>query len=475
MLAAPAGAQEAISWAQAERLQAASAPLAAAADHEANAAELTARSLDTLRRPSVTLSAQAVAYEKTLSVDLSGVRERTADRFGPYLDGLPGQFPSDLQGIAAQVASRIDAALPGLLGAIPDTLDYEANGTLFRPSVSAFMPLYMGGAIPALQDGAGAAARAARARADAARNLGRVDLARIYFGQSLAEGLEAAARDQLEAMEKHLSDTEAFYRAGVLPRRRVLEVTVVRDAAARNLERASLDRTRAEAALARVLGTEGGIEASTPLFVHSSPLASAETYASAATAHHPRVREAEALRGVAEAGVRLARARSLPQAYAFGNYGIDGTDSGPTEPDWIAGVGVRWSLLSPVSRSKTEAAAREREAAAIAGEEAARRAIETEIADAWALAEAARRSFLSLESSLAAAEENARVAAIAYREGEGTASDLLDARAALTTARTQRLAAAYEYDVALAVLMAASGTMDQYGDAIARADKRIAP
>lgn len=475
VLADPAAAQEAVSWTQAERMHEASAPLALAADHEATAAELTARSLDTLRRPTVTLSAQAIAYEKTLSVDLDGLRDRTTEGFAPYLESLPGQFPTDLQGIVTQVANRIDAALPGLLDTIPDALDYEANGTLVRPSLSAFMPIYTGGAIPALQEGAGAAARAARARADAARNLGRVNLARTYFGQTLARGLEATALDQLEAMDAHLANAEAFFRAGVLPRRRVLEVQVVRDVAARNVERASLDRARAEAALARQLDRDTPVDASTPLFVHSSPLAPAETFAAAATADHPRVREAQALQGVADAGVDLARARSRPQAYAFGNYGIDGSDSGPTEPDWIAGVGVRWALLSPVSRSKTEAAARERAAAARAGEDAARRAIEAEVEDAWALAEAARRSFLSLDSSIAAAEENVRVADVAFRAGEGTASDLLDARAALTTARTQRLAAAYEYDVALAVLMAASGSMDQYGDAIARADRRIAP
>ncbi|WP_265587904.1 TolC family protein [Sphingomicrobium arenosum] len=474
-LAGPALAQQSLSWTQAERLHEAAAPLARAAEHEAKAAELTERSLDSLRRPSVTLSAQAIAYEKTLSVDLDGLRERTAAGFGPYLDGLPGQFPTDFQGIAADVASRIDAALPGLLETIPDTVDYTADGVLIRPSVSAFLPLYTGGAIPAVQEGAGAAARAARARVDAARNLGRVNLARAYFGQVLAEGLEAAARDQLEAMDAHLSNTEALFRAGVLPRRRVLEVQVVRDAAARNVERASLDRARAQAALARQIDQEGAVDVATPLFVHSAPLAPADSYTAAATAEHPRVREAQALQGVADAAVDLARARNRPQAYAFGNYGINGTDNGVSEPDWVAGVGVRWALLTPVSRAKTEAAARERAAAARAGEDAARRSVEAEIEDAWALAEAARRSFLSLESSLAAAQENVRVADLAFRAGEGTASDLLDARAALSSARTQRLAAAYEYDVALAVLMAASGTMDQYADAIARADKRIAP
>ena len=95
--------------------------------------------------------------------------------------------------------------------------------------------------------------------------------------------------------------------------------------------------------------------------------------------------------------------------------------------------------------------------------------------DAWALAETARSSFLSLDSSLAAVRENMRVAEIGYREGVGTAAAVIDARARLNDVQTQRLAAAYEYDVALAALMAASGRIDDYGAAVSSADQRIMP
>lgn len=482
LLAFPAmgNAQErSLDWASAERLYRSQSPATAAAEGAADAAELTARSLDTLRRPTVTASAQVVAYEKSLSLDLSGVRDGVGQGFETYLSALPGQFPGDLQSIVAQVTSRVEQALPGLLDPVPDTFDYRARDVLVRPSVSAFLPLYTGGAIEALQDGAGAAARAARARSDAASNLGRVNLARAYFGVTLAQGLEAAANDTLAAMDQHLFNTRAFYEAGVLPRRRVLEVEVARDAAARNVERASLESARAADALQRLLATDAEPDPTTPLFVHSAPLAPAQAYIALADPDHadghPRVREARAAADVAEAGVRLERARSRPQAYAFGNAGVDDVDDGASEPDWIVGAGVRWTLVSPVSRSKALAAARARAAAAEQGKAAARIAVASEIEDAWSLAEAARRSFLSLESSLAAAEENVRVADLAFRAGEATASDLLDARAALTTAKTQRLAAAYEYDVALAALMAASGQMDDYGAAIARADRRIEP
>lgn len=462
----------AMTWSAAEQQFLRSAE-ATAAERAASSADLTAQSLRTLRRPTVSLSAQLVTYQKTLSVDLSGIKDKTRQDIGNYLGTLPGQFPADLQSIVELVTWRIDAALPGLLEPIPESLDYTARDTLFRPTVTAFMPLYTGGAIGAIQQGAGAAAAAARAKADADMTLARINLARSYFGVILADGLIAAGRDNLAAMDRHLANTEAFFRNGVLPRSKVLEVQVVRDAAARSLERATIDRERAGFVLRQLLESPAEVRPSTAMFVHSQPLLPLGDYV--ASADNARVREAEATRQVAEAGVDLARSRLLPQAYAFGEYSLDRQSAAPTEPDWIAGLGARWTILSPVDRRKAVAAARERAAAAGAAVTVARKTAATEIGDAWALAETARRSFLSLDSSVSAARENMRVAELAYREGEGTAAAVIDAQARLTDVNTQRLAAAYEYDVALAALMAATGRIDDYDTAVSSADRRIQP
>ncbi len=461
-----------ITWAAAEQQFLRSAEVSAA-EHQANSAELTSQSLRTLRRPTVNLSAQLVAYQKTLSVDLSGIKGRTTQDFQNYLGSLPGQFPADLQEIIQMVTQRIDQALPGLLEPIPNSIDYQARDTIFRPTATAFMPLYTGGALQAIQKGAGAAAEAARAKADADINLARVNLARAYFGVILADGLAEAARGNLAAMDRHLSNTESFYRNGVLPRSKVLEVQVVRDAAGRNLDRAQVDQGRATFVLRQLLESQDDLRPSTGMFVHSRPLNPVSDYVAASGAGNPRIREAEATRQVASAGVGLAKSRVLPQAYAFGEYSLDRKSAAPTEPDWIAGIGARWTLLSPIDRAKAIAAAKEREQAATAAVRLTQKAIATEIGDAWALTETARRSFLSLDSSLAAARENLRVAEIAYREGVGTDASVIDARARLSDAETQRLAAAYEYDVGLAALMAASGRMNDYDAAVSSADRRI--
>jgi outer membrane protein TolC len=64
---------------------------------------------------------------------------------------------------------------------------------------------------------------------------------------------------------------------------------------------------------------------------------------------------------------------------------------------------------------------------------------------------------------------------VSFAEGESTLTAVLGAEAALSAARTQRIATAYEYDLALAGLLAASGRLDRLDDAIATADVRLLP
>ncbi|HCB76169.1 MAG TPA: hypothetical protein DEP91_08330, partial [Sphingomonas bacterium] len=144
-----------------------------------------------------------------------------------------------------------------------------------------------------------------------------------------------------------------------------------------------------------------------------------------------------------------------------------------TEPDWVAGVGVRYTLLSNIDRGHALAAARANAAAASDSARESRKAAVGATMRAWDLVEGARQSFLLLDSSLAAATENLRVQQVSFREGEGTLTAVLAAEAALATARTQRAATAYEYDLALAGLLAASGQLDRFPDYLRAADVRL--
>ncbi|MCI1141281.1 hypothetical protein MOP88_01180 [Sphingomonas sp. WKB10] len=110
-------------------------------DHAVRASELIAGATRSLRRPVVSASASVIEYQKTLSVDLTGPKDNAANATTDFLSQLPGQFPVGLQQIVGQVTQRVGAALPTIFGAIPDTLQYQTRDTVFRPAVTAAMPL----------------------------------------------------------------------------------------------------------------------------------------------------------------------------------------------------------------------------------------------------------------------------------------------------------------------------------------------
>lgn len=441
-------------------------------DHAVRASELIADATRSLRRPVVSASASVIAYQKTLSVDLTGARDNAATGAADFLSQLPGNFPIGLQQIVGQVVQRVGAALPTIFGAIPDSLQYQTRDTVFRPAVTAALPLYTGGAIPAVQAGADAAVDVARAKQAGGRDLARVGLVRSYFGRQVASQLTRSTRDTLAGFDRHLSDARKLEQNGVIPHARVLQVQVARDAAERAYLRAQLEESSAADALARLLDQPQGITALTPLFVNSTPLPPVDTFLGGIDTS-PRARGADAARGIARAGVDLAKARYRPQAFAFGSYNANRDHALPTEPDWVAGVSLRYTLLSNFDRKKSLDAAREQERAAADAAVQARKDVAGEIVRAWNLVEAARRSFLLLDSNLAAARENLRVQQLSFAEGEAPSSSLVDARAVLATTQSQRIAAAYEYDLALAGLLAASHRVDDFTTYLARADRRL--
>lgn len=445
-----------------------------AAEANLRASEGDAAATGALRRPFISLDAQVLRYQKTLDISLDPAKAQAESAASQFLAGLPGLLPDIPPALVDQVVGRLEQAIPGLLAGIPSSISFKDERTLFHPTITAIQPLYTGGAIPAAQAGAKATAEMASAQSASTRDLVNLRLVHAYFGQQLAARSMKIARETRDGFDQHLSNATQMEQQGVLSYSRRLQVTVARDTAQRIFERSEGEYRMASDALAILLRSEQPIETRTPLFVNSTPLPPVDEFVNAAMSDHPALRQVDAGEKLAQAGTELVTARFKPQFYAFGSYNLNRDDELLIEPDWIVGLGVHYSLLTNFDRRDQLSAARAREQAAQSAAREARIEIRQAVTNAYRATEIARRQFQLLQTNVDATRENLRVEEISFREGEGTASDLIDARNLLGAAETQRAAAAYEYDLALAALMNASGQMSRYGDYIRLADQRIA-
>jgi outer membrane protein TolC len=475
----PTAAQETsrtpLTYAEAEARLRTTSSLGRAAGYGVEAAEAQAQVAAGLNRPTVSLDAQLIRYRKTFDLSLSDALDRAQSDLGAAIPGLISDLPGVPGDVLNAVGQRLQAALPEIFAALPHDIRLQVDDTTFRPTVTALQPIYTGGAIPALRRAAAANVDLAEARRQEALNLESVNLARAYFGQVLAAEALKIALETRDGFDLHLKNARRMEEEGMLSRAQTLQVEVARDAAQRQVNRAELEHENAVASLARVADVEAGVTPTTPLFVNRDPVGPAAVFLDSASQSNSRLVQAQAGRDLAEAGADLAASRMKPSVYAFGTYNMNPDDSLPTEPDWAFGLGARYTLMSSLDRRRMLGAARAQASAAGEVERQARDDARLLVTRAYNQVELARRQFLRMDSSLEAARENLRVQEVGFREGEATAASVIDARNLLGTARLQRAAAAYEYDLSLSALLAAAGSDQTLNDYLQRDDRISAP
>ena len=439
------------------------------------AAQDSAAAVRFLRRPYVGIDAQAFRFKKTFEVSTSDLASVGKSAAATPLNGVSAlDAPGAPSNPVGAISSELRQSLPFLFPTVPGTINLSTEESLFTPTATALMQIYSGGAIGAAQGEAAAALALAKAKQASAQDTLQLELVRDYFGQVLAAQVRGIARDTRDGADRHLSDAVKLERQGVINRAQRLQAEVARDTAQRALERAEGDYQTDVDTLAELMhsGVEG-VAPTTALFVDSLPIGPVTPFIEAAQADHPQLREAVAGVAAAREGVKMERSRELPWVYGFAFSSLDRREELPIVPDWIVGVGVHYTLMSSVDRRKSESAARQRQRAAEATERQTRVDLRTAILRAYDLLDTSRRQFLELDSSIAAATESLRVQELSFREGEATTTDVIDARNALGQARVQRAAAAYEYDLALAALLLASGEMGRFADYLHKADRTV--
>ena len=418
----------------------------AASRYAVESAQLRRDAMQRLGGPVVNLSGAAYTYNANLDVDLNPLNR--------LLPGVLSQLPAPLAGSLAQMPH------------LPSSYTLNRSKSDTTASVSAVWPLYLGGATQAARGLLDAQTQEAGADADKTRDEVTTVLVQRYFGARLAERAAALREAALSTIEQHDAAAQKMLDAGVIARVDRLQARTALEEARRNARKARDDAELAATALTRTLNAGDRVTPTSPLFVLSGPVEPLPYFIDTALARHPGLAKVAAKKEQATQLHAAQEALRKPQVFAFGQRQLKtGRDA-----DWVAGVGVRWTLWDSIDRNTlAESSNRQIEQAERTGAQA-RNDIALLVEKRWLALEQARRAYLAQAPSLELADEVLKLRTAGLKAGTSTTLDLIDAQVNQAKAQTERAQAAHGYVKALADLLEACGLSEDFGKYMARAD-----
>ena len=339
-----------------------------------------------------------------------------------------------------------------------------------RAAVTATLPIYTGGLISAQQNVLNYKVNESRADRDMRENTLDAELAARYWGVQLARSVAALHKSVLEDQNEELRRAKRFEQKGMIAKVERLAVEVARDNAKRTLVSAESDVSVAEAELMRQLRETSLPELSSPLFVLTGDLGTLTEWQDRAAAQSPAIQKMNAVRAQAGEGISAAEASFKPKVYAFGTKNLIKHYLTLPEPDWMAGVGVTFTLWDNHDRFDKLNAARSVVTKAEAARSEAKNQVATAVEVAFLRVMQARDEFELTGSTVELARENLKLREASFAEGLSNAVDVDTARTKLTGAEVARRAAAYKFVVSWAMLHASAGAMPDFINSLSRSD-----
>ncbi|MBP3550087.1 MAG: TolC family protein [Alistipes sp.] len=283
-----------------------------------------------------------------------------------------------------------------------------------------------------------------------------VEIVERYFGVALARRGVAIREEAIAVVAQHLHDVAILEREGMAVESERLYAEYRLAEAERDLHRARLQLETARKALQTSLGTTETVEPSTPMFLLSKiePL---DYFVAMAELHNPQLGEVNRLRELARMNLRLHRADYFPEIAAMGGMVFCNHQLSPLVPRMAVGIGLNFKIFDGLNREYKAAAARLQLRRVEALEQKAEQDISLLVEDLYNKVQSVLATLSAVERSERFAKEFLRAKQRAFSEGMATVTDVVDATLNLSRARLEREQTAYDFDVALARLLNASG------------------
>ena len=435
-------------------------PAIRAAEFNRRAAQQERRAAIGLRMPQIGITGSYAYLGKDIEIDLNNMKTPVQNLAGQILQS--GMIPSDYIPSISQMLSGAMAAS----WALP--LQDRSLGFV---GGDVTVPLWMGGKINAANRAARINEQTARSQGIQQRNALVSELVERYYGLALARQVVVVRQQVVDGVRKHREDAAALEAQGMISRSEKLYVEFKMSEAERDLQNAQSQVETIAAALNSTIGQTDDYQPVTAMFIleRIEPL---DHFRTLAAERNPLLDQVDQKRRLAYEGVRAQRSSFLPQVVAMGGMSFYDYQVSKVLPRWAVGVGVNFKLFDGLNREYKYSAAKQTVRRVEALQDKAGNDISVLVEKLYNQMENYRTQMASIEASLAFAEEYLKTKNAAFLEGMSSSTDLIDAELNLAKVKTERIEAAYRYDVSLAKLLEAAGISDEFTAYMRRQDAR---
>ena len=276
-------------------------------------------------------------------------------------------------------------------------------------------------------------------------------LVESYYGLRLAQQIVTVREETYNGLKKHYENALKLEAAGMIDKAGRLFAQVNMDEAKRALEAARKD-------------ADANIIPTSPLFMNDS-LPPKMLFDLSVNSGNYTLNQLQLQQHIAKQEVRIAQSGYLPNIALFGkqtlySHGIQSN----LLPRTMVGIGFTWNLFDGLDREKRVRQSKLTEQTLALGQMKARDDLAVGVDKLYTQLEKAQDNVKALNATIALSEELVRIRKKSFTEGMATSTEVIDAETMLASVKVARLAAYYEYDVALMNLLSLCGTPEQFAN-----------
>ncbi len=427
-----------------------------------------------LYMPMVSLSANAVSMSEMLHLDLNPVKDaitplyNTLGNYGVF-SGVPNPDPATNPVLpilpdgmsTAAVREKLLQGGNEIAGADWDQIIQEKN--FATVSADVMWPIFTGGKIKGANDAAKIDVSISREELRNTEGNLLTELASRYYGLALGIQVLEVRQQMLQAVNNHYTNAQKLFDNGMIAKVELLHSKVAYNEAERELKQAERNIDIIRAGLDATLAFDSAVQVqpASSLFINTE-LSEISFWIEKAYSENPQLKQIEGKRELIGIKNKVEKGSYLPSVAMIGTYNLADKKLSPYMPDWLVGVGMKWTVFEGLSRNNKIRASETMQSQVDFAKQKAQADLKAYLTKLFEELQMQMEQKTELEGTLELAEEYAASTEKAFSEGFANSTAVVDAFTKVAQVKAMRLKVLYDYDVTLAQLLQTAGVPEQY-------------